>query len=195
MKNVPRLAEALISRLRELEPEIADSFFPTATERVIRRLETTTKATVPAGLRAFWRTYDGQDLNSFGIFDGDFLFLSAEGALDDWAMKKKIFGSGGKWEWYEAPPQVRAEVWNPGWIPFAWAPTGDTICVDLAPTKVGKAGQVIMTGVATDYRALLSKSFEDWLENLVADLRFGRFSRDPKCPGGLLHERPRPRGN
>jgi cell wall assembly regulator SMI1 len=192
MTRVPELLEEVLIHLRSLSPEIAESFFPPASQVAIQRLLKTTRQPIPPDLQAFWRTTNGQDHDAPGIFDGDFIFLSVENALQDWSCNKIVYE---KWEQpcsIEVFPGVQSKLWLPGWIPFAWSRTGDTLCVDMCPAQGGEVGQVILTTVAGCIRARLSASFEEWLELLVRHFRLGRFSRDPKCMGALLHDRQNP---
>src|SRR4030095_7213608 len=187
--RIQTLAHEMVSLLRSLEPAIGRSFFRGATEADLRRMEDTTSHRLPNELRGFWKSCDGQNMKSHGIYDGDFLFLSVEAAREQWLTNKDVYEASDDWIEFEADPEVKAEVWNRGWIPFAWAPNGDTLLLHLSPNLPGQIGQVISTPVEGAHRALLARSFGEWLDVLVSDLRNGRITTDPNHAGAVIHER------
>lgn len=69
-----------------------------------------------------------------------------------------------------AGPVIRRVWWSEGWLPFATNGNGDYICLDLSPTKKGKAGQVIFVPHEGNVRTLLAESFAVWLSEQASSL-------------------------
>jgi len=65
---------------------------------------------------------------------------------------------------------IRSDWWHPGWIPFASNGCGDSLCIDLAPTATGVAGQIISMNHETAQRRLLAPSFAQFLNQLAEQL-------------------------
>lgn len=73
---------------------------------------------------------------------------------------------------------VRADWWNPRWVPVADDGGGDFFCLDLAPARGGTAGQVIVYFHDTPARPRLAPSFGRWLKALADGFTAGRYAVD-----------------
>lgn len=63
--------------------------------------------------------------------------------------------------------------WHPKWLPIVNSGSGDSLCLDLAPTAAGQAGQVIEFLHDEGRRRLVSPSFLGWLESIAAGINDG----------------------
>jgi len=73
---------------------------------------------------------------------------------------------------------VKRRWYNRAWIPFALAPNGDHLCLDLDPAKGGRVGQVISWYHDHGTRAVLAPSLLFWCEELLSVARDGADARD-----------------
>lgn len=69
---------------------------------------------------------------------------------------------------------VKANWWNPCWIPITHDGGGDHDCLDLDPAAGGAVGQIIEMWHDDDTRPLNASSFEAWLSACAEDLEQGR---------------------
>ena len=64
---------------------------------------------------------------------------------------------------------IRDDHWNVKWIPLTENDCGDFICLDFAPAKGGKKGQVIEWWARGGAQRVLANSFAEWLEGLFPE--------------------------
>ncbi|MFT5469766.1 MAG: cell wall assembly regulator SMI1 [Verrucomicrobiales bacterium] len=190
MKTVSELTLEMIRLIKPLSPETARSFNPPSNLKAIANLSSLIQAEIPIDLASFWMTFDGQDLNSSGVYDDDFLFLPVDGAADEWEFSTDFFEKEDKTNWNEclSDSGVASVFWSKGWLPFAWSPDGSVLCADLQPAVGGKKGQIIMNPISENHIYLLAPSFHHWLHELVMELQSGRFKTDASS-GFLEYER------
>src|SRR5262249_47490208 len=102
-----------------------------------------------------------------------FLMPTAD-IVREWKSWKKL-ADGGEFEGKESGPDrgIVDAWWHPGWVPFASNGGGDSICLDLAPTGEGQAGQVITMNHESAKRELLAPSFAHWLAALAEAVEDG----------------------
>ena len=81
---------------------------------------------------------------------------------------------------------VRAVYWHDGWWPFSTSGGGDLKCLDLAPTKQGKRGQVIDWPHDYNTRSVETPSFMAYLERLMANIERGEYVVEN---GAIMHSR------
>ncbi|HXV91932.1 MAG TPA: SMI1/KNR4 family protein, partial [Pseudonocardia sp.] len=74
---------------------------------------------------------------------------------------------------------IRADWWNPGWVPFAEDGGGNLYCVDLAPGERGVRGQVIRWEIHGGPCGPVAASFAEYLLGYRDDLTGGRYVYDP----------------
>ncbi len=166
--------------LASLNPPASDDALA-ETERLIGR-------PLPDDVRAAYRRHDGQAFNN-GLFDG-WDWLSLEGVRREWTVWKDLL-DGGTFDGIENDAGGRDVVqdwWNPGWVPVTASGSGDNHCVDLAPGRRGKVGQVIT--MCHDYgaRPVLAHSFQDWLADFADELEAGIYTVSDEY-SGLVHRR------
>ena len=68
--------------------------------------------------------------------------------------------------------------WNPRWVPIADNGGGDFFCLDLAPSKGGSVGQVIVFFNDMNDRPRIAKPHAAWLEELATGFESGRYLLD-----------------
>lgn len=173
----PSVAEAwkrLEAALKSRVPEIRKSLKKPATEKQLATIEKKLGVTLPAEVRESYLTHNGQTDDADEIVpakdewgEGYRLLPLAE-VTPEWEQWKELLDSG-EFEGQESdPPQeVRNDWWNAGWIPIASDGGGNSICVDLNPTKKGTLGQLISMSHETGDREVLAKSMAVWLADLA----------------------------
>lgn len=146
-----------------------------ATDKKLAALESALGVELPAGVRESYLLHDGQKDGADGLLpegfadlDAEYVLLSVAGILDDWKSWKKLLDSG-EFDGQTATPDagVRADWWNPGWVPIASNGGGDSVCIDLNPAKGGTLGQVILMNHESSHRLRLAASFGELLARLA----------------------------
>jgi cell wall assembly regulator SMI1 len=151
-----------------------------ASDKQIAELEKVVGVKLPADFTQSLRIHDGQMYSEGDLIppteegaSGYFLMASGDIA-EEWQNRKKLRDSGEFADKESGPdPGIKDAWWHPGWIPFASNGGGDSLCLDLAPTKVGKAGQVITMNHESARRELLAPSFAEWLAALAEAIEGG----------------------
>jgi cell wall assembly regulator SMI1 len=170
-------------------PSIRKSLRPAAKDAAVEKLQRKIGATLPTDFAESVRLHDGQKSDAeHGLFPvaDDVLgampscrLLSLTEIAREWAMMKELH-DGGEFADRKSEPArgVRADWWNPGWVPIADNGGGDYFCVDLAPGKGGAIGQVIFFFHDMDDRPLIAKSYGVWLEKLAKGFPVGKYVLD-----------------
>lgn len=148
----------------------------------INRAETKLGIRMPAELRNLYLGHAGSRSEA-QVFpspdDTSHYFMSLTEAVNDWKMLNQLLKSG---DFEGLTPDshraIRNEWWNERWIPFASNGGGDYFCVDMAPTKQGKKGQVITHNHESGQHKLLAPSIRDWLGKLANGLEDKTFRFD-----------------
>jgi cell wall assembly regulator SMI1 len=161
-----------------------------ATEAQVAWLEKAIDHQVPADLRQSLLRHNGSEegLFPFGPDPLDCYGLySATDIAGAWEMQAELLDDGDfDPNKRKAQAGIRAQHWNTGWLPIADNGAGDHFCVDLAPAKGGKVGQVIHVGHEGPKRTRLGTSVADWLGRFAADLEAGAY-RYEEDENGLVH--------
>ena len=148
----------------------------------IKRAETKLGIRMPAELRNLYLGHAGSRSEA-QVFpspdDISHYFMSLTEAVNEWKMLNKLL-KGGDFEGLtpDSHQAIRNEWWNERWIPFASNGGGDYFCVDMAPTKQGKKGQVITHNHESGQHKLLAPSIRDWLGKLANGLEDKTFCFD-----------------
>jgi cell wall assembly regulator SMI1 len=162
--------------LRENAPSQAKSLGKGATSAQVNRLESRLGVSLPAQFIESYSHHDGQKGDCDFIPDGygTFYLLTLRDIPREWRLWNELTDSG-EFDHQEATPDegVAEDWWNRGWIPFASNGGGDHLCIDLAPAKGGKVGQVIKMQHDDSDRKLLAPSFAAWLNHLAEALKNG----------------------
>ena len=132
----------------------------------------------------FYQTLDGAE--SCGVCPSHdewdqmaFTPMSLEDAVSAWEMLKELLEMG---EFDDQPASCDDRVtnvwWSTSWIPFADNGGGDYYCIDLAPAKGGKIGQVISHSHETGEHVVLADSLTEYLRRIADDIEAGKFEYD-----------------
>jgi cell wall assembly regulator SMI1 len=168
---------------------IRKSLRPAAKDGALAKLQAGLDSTLPAGFAESVGIHDGQKEDAehglvpvsdelLGPLPSYRLLALAE-IRREWAMMKELHANG---EFAGRTPEptrgVRADWWNPNWVPLADNGGGDYVCLDPAPAAGGTTGQVIVFFHDMNDRPLLAKSYAAWLEALAAGLEAGDYVLD-----------------
>ena len=160
------IAARIASALAALPADALASMRPAATAEQITEAETVLGVSLPEAVRTAYLQHDGQRAEADGLFDGDFRWLSLKGTVRDWQTWDRMLESGDLDEMNmgEAGTSVRMDWWNRRWIPVARSPSGDCLCVELAPGEKGVSGQIIEVWHDDDSRSQAAIGFVELLE-------------------------------
>jgi cell wall assembly regulator SMI1 len=172
----------------------ADCDFPLAAgaaEGELLRLERLIGRRLPSDFRASYRRHDGSNrVQIFDIFGlGYWMPLYRPGhrrwrfgsVADKWRFLTGILRDGGfdqAGSSHRPKGPIKAEHWNPGWVPFTCADTGDYLCLDLDPPPGGKRGQVIFWWHEWGPYTVVADSFGELVRRLAGRLAEGVYSFD-----------------
>lgn len=174
-EGVAEICQRIGIALKAHAPEIKKALKKRAAEATLAAFEKTIGESLPDDLRQLYLVHDGQKADADGLFpeefanlDAPFALLSIKEATAAWTEWKELL-DGGEFKKQKSQPDagIRADWWNPKWIPFATDGGGDLLCVDLAPAKGGKKGQVILHQHASNDRNLLAPSVLSLLHMLA----------------------------
>lgn len=176
MKDVWRRVEAWLSAHAK---RIHASLGPPAGDERIATAERLLGVSFPADFRESLRIHDGQSAEV--PFMASWVLLSCRDIVEQWRIWKDLL-DGGHFAKNVARPSgpVRAEWWNPGWIPVTHDGGGDHHCLDLAPAPGGRAGQIVTLWHDSGDRKVLASGFGAWLGAFADDLEAGKYSYEEK---------------
>jgi len=145
-----------------------------ASDEQIRAAEIAMNVSLPDEVRNSYRRHDGQSERG-GTIAPPWALLSLEYVVSKWRKQNQLLEAG-DFDGADANAigPVRADWWNPKWIPFASDGAGSLQCIDLDPSPGGKVGQVIVYLHDHEDRECVAGSLEDWLNKLVGDLQSGK---------------------
>jgi cell wall assembly regulator SMI1 len=171
MEKIWRSIEAW---LEENAPRAFKDLNKPATAKGVAAAEKLMGVEFPEDVRASYLLHDGQ-VGAAPIM-GEWQLLSLKVMKSRWKMLKESYDEG-KFEESRVKPKgpVKAEWWNPKWVPVAYNGAGDLYCVDLDPAPKGKAGQLVSFWHVDDRREVVAKSFRAWLKEYADDLKAGRY--------------------
>jgi cell wall assembly regulator SMI1 len=156
-------------------PQLLKDLNPPAAEAELQQLATLLGTELPADFLAFYRIHDGQQSNAGGLFNAEEL-LSVARMKDEWTIWNDLLkGSDFDGTTSKPVPGVRADWWNPRWLPLTYDGAGNHCCLDLAPAEGGTVGQVIRMWHDDAERTLLAGSFSEWMEQYVVGLESGEY--------------------
>ena len=166
-------------------PPLLASLQAGAQAEEIRRTETVLGVTLPADVKASYRIHNGQAAGSPWLLEEGEL-LSLADIERGWGSWKELADAG---VFADAPGKpsgpIRADWWNPRWIPITHDGSGNHLCLDLAPAPGGTPGQLITVWHDDDQRRLVAPSFSAWLTQLADRLEAGIY-RYSESEGGLI---------
>lgn len=164
--------------LADKAPHLSGALNRGATQEAVDKFEALTGAKLPADFVAFYKIHNGQDNDMDWLMDGEEL-LSMERITDEWKSWKELQhdfkGDDGKP--YTSNPEagIKADWWNPLWIPVTYNGGGDHICLDLDPAPGGKIGQMIRLWHDDPVRSLEADSFREWITEFATGLQQGEY--------------------
>jgi len=169
--------------LRKVDPALPGRLGPGATESDIAACEAVLGVTFPQDFRESLQrhggdplipTGGGQTFTTHGIFQ-HLEWLQPAAIASEWQTWRDDISSMA--DDAEALGPVRAQWWNPRWIPITLI-YGSTHhhCIDLDPAPGGTVGQIIEMGMKDDQRIVVAGSFREFLEKLVSDIAGGTYS-------------------
>jgi cell wall assembly regulator SMI1 len=173
--------------LGEHAPQVLAGLRPGAGEEQIRAAENALGVALPEDVRTAYRVHDGEGAEGTAPSPGVLFgrpWLSLDAVVKDWRtmqglLDRKAFPDTPANAATDGP--VRADWWNPCWLPVADAGMG-VFCIDLAPSANGRVGQII-TVWNDGARGFLASSFADWLDDLASELEAGEFTTSPDYSG------------
>ena len=163
--------------------ELQGALRPPAGAEEVAQIENVIGLKLPDDFKEAWKIHNGHEDGESALIPpldeadgvygnstspgGYYLMACAEIVLE-WQSWKGLVDSGEFANQESGPDKgIQDDWWHPGWIPFASNGGGDSICLDLAPTKDGTPGQVITMSHETSTRELLAPSFGQWLAGLA----------------------------
>ncbi|MEM9347959.1 MAG: ankyrin repeat domain-containing protein [Planctomycetota bacterium] len=166
--------------LKDHAPETRHSLNRKATDKQLIKAQATIGYKFPEELANYYQRHNGQKENAPCLVPADYasdvgyLLLSLAQAIQEWKMCNELTEAG---EFRERKADVskgiRSKIWHSGWLPIGSNGGGDYLCVDLDPTKAGKAGQVLSLNHESQTRLLVAKSIKEWLINISEALETG----------------------
>lgn len=166
-------------------PELLAALHSGAPEEEIEKAERAMGVRLPEPVKACYRIHNGQKPGSPGLLDVS-EFLSLERMVEDWSIWKELLDAGDFQGDTSAPPrQVRNDWWHPGWVPFTADGSGNSLCIDLAPSPDGLSGQIIEMWHDDDSRPLVAASFHAWFTAWAERVIAGQYVLSDEY-GGLI---------
>lgn len=161
--------------LEEHAPRALQDLNEGATAKEIGAAEKLLGVELPEDVQASYRIHDGQ-IGGAPLM-GEWQLLSLKLMKSRWKILKGSYDKG-KFEESVVKPvgPVKAEWWNPQWIPIAYNGAGDLYCLDFDPAPKGKVGQIISFWHVDDKREVIAPGFRAWLKEYAADLKADRYS-------------------
>ncbi|MBF9141347.1 SMI1/KNR4 family protein [Hymenobacter properus] len=156
-------------------PQLLENLSLGASETALEKLAQTLDAALPDDFLAFYRIHNGQQSQSGGLINAEEL-LSVPRMLEEWTVWNDLL-AGGDFEGASSTPArgIRADWWNPRWLPLTYDGAGNHCCLDLAPADGGTYGQVIRMWHDDAERTLLASSFTEWITDYVQALEAGQY--------------------
>ena len=160
--------------------DLLDFLEPPADCAELAEAETRLSMRLPTALRNFYALHNGT--TAFGVFPALEEEQSAFGPLpldEVEFLEVEDESDADPEEEFDVDPGVRAEFWNPNWIPFAAAADrGDYLMLDMSPARGGRIGQVIEWRHDTSERRIVAPSLEALLRQTADGLEAGSILYD-----------------
>ena len=168
---VEQIWSRIESWLAASAPSVHASFGPPATKRELAKTEQFLGVQFPDDVRFSYLRHNGN-----GLLFGAWSWLSLKGIRNYWSSWKSLLDDG-TFEGQKTTnkgSKVRNDWWNPAWIPLVVCES-DSVCLDLAPGRKGRVGQMIQMWHDLDQRYVEAASFKEWLSGYADDLERGKY--------------------
>lgn len=176
--------------MRQHAPKLLNVLNPGVPYGSLESLEKLTETVLPADFKAFYAIHDGQQKARPGLIDGDQL-LPVEEITNKWHYWHDLIASG-TFTYNDEPiasepdTGIRADWWNPHWIPITADGFGNFLCIDLDPAPEGNYGQIITLWHDDGHREIVARSFREWINNYLDALEKGDYIFVKKW--GIVHK-------
>ena len=163
--------------LRATAPELLAALPCGATPDTIDAAEARLGVTLPPDVRESYAVHDGSgetDILPCEVYGLIALPLySLADMVREWQMWQE-WGRDGVRPCHDSPKgPVKADRYNPHWLPVIWDGGGTNLCIDLDPAPGGLSGQVICLD-HLDPKCVVAEGWRDFLERYATDLESGR---------------------
>lgn len=156
-------------------PDVRKGLFPGASTAELDETEKKLGVKFPQAMRDFYAIHNGQDDESPSFMRGT-TFLKLDQVYSEWTVWKDLLDKEMFVDFESEPdPGIRADWWNPKWIPLTYDGSGNHSCLDCDPAPGGTYGQIISMWHDAAERNLLAKSFEEWIQEFADGLEKGEF--------------------
>jgi cell wall assembly regulator SMI1 len=176
-----------------LRPNAADVYSTLrtgATEEDLQTVEGELNVQLPRAVKDFYLIHNGQMTDKYGFTARNFLYgwqvPELKRVVQQWTLWKEVLEKGDFDGIHSQPAKgVRHDWWNVKWIPITQNSTGDHLCLDLAPGRGEKVGQMITMWHDAPEREVVGQSFKYWVERFADGLEQGVYVYS-KGYGGII---------
>jgi cell wall assembly regulator SMI1 len=152
-------------------------------------LESKIGTPLPSDFIDFYKIHNGQN-SAEGLINGEIL-LPFDRILYVWKKFSDLLelgefndDDGNLMTVSHLDKGIKNNWWNPKWIPITSDGCGKHVCIDMDPAGEGSVGQIITIWNDIDARKLISRSFKDWINSYVNDVKDERYVY--KTPFGVV---------
>ncbi len=145
---------------------------------------------LPSDFKDFYLIHNGQYSESEDRIFGLEELYSIEKMLEERNKLKEKFYNG-DFDDLDSDPDdaIRGEWFNPYWLPLTGDGKGNHYCIDFAPSREGKIGQIIRFMMDNPKRKLITGSFREWMETYIIELEKGLYNYSDKWGGMVKRSR------
>lgn len=188
-KTITAVWADIDAALAKVSPRAAAKLRKPATSKALAALAAALDGPVPVELAASLSIHDGQDdkarLPVVFVKTAWFL-LPAAGIVSAFEALEQL-AADGEFDDREGSNQdgfVQPKWWSAKWVPFAVNAAGDHLCIDLGPTRKGKAGQLLWWYHDEDFREREHVDLTSFLRAYADALSSGQLTVRPD--GGIV---------
>ena len=177
MLHIPESLAKIQAWAREHAPGV--TFNPAAVPAALDNFSKKSGLALPEDMRRAWLVADGETRKSAGMI-GNWRLMPIAEIQAAWGLLSKIAEKGGfAGKDPEKSSYLRHAWWHAGWIPVVTSDTGHYFCIDTAPPKIERAGQILLFLQDRPERPLISGSLRAWFDRILRDLEAGVYTYDP----------------
>jgi internalin A len=172
----------LLLQLIQHAPELAKSFRPPISEKVLIDLELSINQRLPDDLRQMYLMHDGCDFEwgsgAIGLF-GRHQWWPVKDLRERWHETWQCFDQSDPYgsdetEWAKLPLRPWTSA-PPSWIPIGVIPSyaSCTISIDMLPGPGGTVGQIVAESIHAMSQGIFANSLTDYFTSLMEGLKTG----------------------